>query len=858
MPGHDHDQIFHEVLNAIPDKTAYGLGSHDMSKPNAAITVLDDASSIGDKQSFGYTEAFEVNTRKQNKRERVSTLETGDKDQITGFRLNNKNDSKNTTKRLQINNGYESVDVGLPFPVEDIAEITIPVNSKGRITKGQHPVVLLLHGQHHWLYPSNEPTQTMPEWAEDSRLQGNTFIPNYQGYRYVADALARDGRIVVSISANGINAQANANNGQEMVARANLVEHHLRALKDGSTGSSYDSQFRDSIDLTNTVLMGHSRGGEGVVQAAKQINAKREADFEIDGVMNFAPTNFSFDALGSIPIINLLPSCDGDVSSLDGQSYVERAQDLYGNNPALQSSIFLHGGNHNYLSTEWTPGLSISKTGDDDSLYIYKDGLNQAANGHCSADNRLTPTQVQAEGRYFLVNYARMVQDGDNKQLRLFNGSESNSPSLANKGVRTSSSNIGGSNTTILVPTSNLALRSKGLSAEVDQVYRESEAQSMLPELLTLKDDWQGKFRSTINPLTAWLGPDWTQQLPRRFTLDTSWNSRGTMWAGLDSPIDLSNKAKLVSRMVIEPGSFGNVRMALKDEEGRKATLPMITEFDGSLTSNQKDLRLWPQSLKASLRPKKQIDLSAVTEIGFKFRGRGQAWILDVASKTQGSNIMGESPEMLPSVTIETLTSRVEPGNQTLEFPVRLDSPSTTDVEIFYSVRANMRPPFNVISQSEGIVEIPAGKASANIPVDISWPEVSSPVSAQIYIYTLSGATVNSYTADFYLTAANGQQPVVTVDNPYAQGRPGDTLRWPISFRNGVLPDNIQVEATVVGRAQSGSIIPLNVLPGSGGSFDLTLTIPDNFPPNQIVELDIRVYGAQLGEPTDLIALVVS
>ena len=75
-------------------------------------------------------------------------------------------------------NGYESVDVGLPYLVVDLDELTLPVSRKGKLLKGDRPVVLLLHGMHSWAYDGDEPMKPAPPINK-------TFSINYILFKYL-------------------------------------------------------------------------------------------------------------------------------------------------------------------------------------------------------------------------------------------------------------------------------------------------------------------------------------------------------------------------------------------------------------------------------------------------------------------------------------------------------------------------------------------------------------------------------------------------------------------------------------------------------------------------------------------------
>lgn len=72
--------------------------------------------------------------------------------------------------------------------------------------------------------------------------------------------------------------------------------------------------------------------------------------------MSYFLTNFT--------LFSSKATCDGDVSDLSGQTYIDRSRDIAFSD-ALRSAVTVYGTNHNYFNTAWTPGLSNSPAKDD-------------------------------------------------------------------------------------------------------------------------------------------------------------------------------------------------------------------------------------------------------------------------------------------------------------------------------------------------------------------------------------------------------------------------------------------------------------------------------------------------------------
>jgi hypothetical protein len=272
----------------------------------------------------------------------------------------------------------------LPTRVEVLADVYAPTD----LTNGPYPIVFFLHGMHDTIYnPSNgdvglpdsvyDPatnTTIQPEPTNSVTLPpGFDPIPNYIGYDYIGQVLASHGYIVVSISANGINDQDN-NQGTTTVgmqARAELVQQHIRIWDQinqsggGALAPEFNA-FQGEVNLQDIGLMGHSRGGEGVVDAYNY-NLTFNNFNVIKAVMPLAPVDFDANVTTSpfnsgvirdVPLGIILPYSDGDVSDLEGLAFFDRTFDKTSNpagNSAPQEFFLVMGANHDFFNTVWTP-----------------------------------------------------------------------------------------------------------------------------------------------------------------------------------------------------------------------------------------------------------------------------------------------------------------------------------------------------------------------------------------------------------------------------------------------------------------------------------------------------------------------
>ncbi|HEX6246431.1 MAG TPA: hypothetical protein VFZ64_01055 [Nocardioidaceae bacterium] len=267
-------------------------------------------------------------------------------------------------------------------PMEVLGHAVLPVGIQDA------PLVLFLHGRHYYCYG---PGDTGGRWPCEGDSQP---IPSHLGYDYLQRVLASQGYATVSVSANAVNAQDwNAADGGAR-ARGTLVRHHLGLLAQMS-GDRTDERWGGRLDMDRVVLVGHSRGGEGVNQAA--VDADQSAPYHLAGQILLAPTDFGYQTAPYLPTEVVLGYCDGDVYDLQGQRYVDAAPFLAGDDPSLRSAVLLRGANHNFFNTEWTPGLSAAPSFDD---WWERD---DPVCGSRVSDTRLTAAEQRRAARTFVA-----------------------------------------------------------------------------------------------------------------------------------------------------------------------------------------------------------------------------------------------------------------------------------------------------------------------------------------------------------------------------------------------------------------------------------------------------------------------
>ena len=300
------------------------------------------------------------------------------------------------------------------------------------------PLVLFLHGRHEPCYTPGEADPPARRVARAAKVwscpSGQQPVPSYLGYDYVQRRLAGQGYVTVSISADAVNALDFQDADGGAAARAALIRDHLRAWVGFADSGTHPA------DLSNVVLVGHSRGGEGVNRASLDLPV--DEGYQVTGQVLIGPTDFGFQAAPATPTVTILPYCDGDVSDLQGQNFTDDGRDVTADptgDLAFHSSVLVMGADHNFFNTEWTPGLSAAPSFDDW-------GDRDRTCGSASP-TRLSAAEQRKVGRAYIAGAVHLFADGDDSVLPMFDGSPVAVPSAGDADVRSHA--IGGGLVTV-------------------------------------------------------------------------------------------------------------------------------------------------------------------------------------------------------------------------------------------------------------------------------------------------------------------------------------------------------------------------------------------------------------------------
>ncbi|MET8685181.1 alpha/beta hydrolase [Streptomyces sp. NPDC004732] len=318
---------------------------------------------------------------------------------------------------------------------------------------GRHPLIVMLHGLHDTCADRKaEAARTAAEASGDDAAYeaanaklsawpcapGTRALPSERGYDYLGRKLAARGFVVVSAGANGINASS-VMGDDNAAARADLINRHLRMWQklsskgrgelagkftDPATGAARRVGFAHHVDMGNVGIMGHSRAGAGVTwQAADKHRGKWPKGVDVKAVAALAPAynvmteDMANYTITKTPFAAFRGTCDGQVG---GEALSFAADAAKGNRSGFHQ-FAIHGANHNYFNTQWSP-QSRQVAAFDDATPVKKHP------GQCTDREGSTPVRQLTEPQQrhvadtYLGAFFRRYLLGDTGQDRILTG----------------------------------------------------------------------------------------------------------------------------------------------------------------------------------------------------------------------------------------------------------------------------------------------------------------------------------------------------------------------------------------------------------------------------------------------------
>ncbi|MEU3045719.1 hypothetical protein ABZ705_04150 [Streptomyces sp. NPDC006984] len=655
---------------------------------------------------------------------------------------------------------------GLDAPVEMRGVVVAPKGAPGR-----RPLALFLHGRHATCYvPGKGEEEVTIDWP---CAKGAQPIPSHRGYLRDQKLLASQGYVTVSIAANGINSQDWAAEDGGAQARSSLVRSHLaRWAAWAAAPATAPAAVRKGprADLSKVLLVGHSRGGEGVNRAAMDTlypppkaedGARGRARWTIRGTVLIGPTLFGQNPVPDVPSLTLLPGCDGDVADLQGQVYADGTRGV-SRGKALHSAVHITGANHNFFNSEWTPGQAKAPATDDFwNAPEQRDPV-------CSpgAPTRLTADQQHRAGATYIAAAARLFVAGDDRVRELVDGTGRRAPSADPARVLTHA--VGGNRGAGLLPDGRLTVTGARLCDAVSPgrgACLGGNTAGSSPHFASWRPEHEAGRRAVA---LSWSKPG----APARMTPGT--------------PVSLRGARSLALRLFVPPNTSGTrFDVVLRDAAGRRADLGRI-RVDG-LPGSVRTASYWAQELRVPLAKavKARLDLRRVASLELVPRSRsGKAWLMDAWAWSPGTPAVRPAP--LTRVDLGRLTVKEgDSGVRTYRVPVRTTGKAAGTVRLY------------VVDPDTGrtkgrLVRVGPGTAGIDVSVRVrgnrryGW-DTTHDILVKAVRGTVVGADSGGVTAE-----NDDPMPTVSIAPVAADVVEGKPLTWRVSLSE---PADIEIPA---------------------------------------------------------------
>ncbi|MFI5555436.1 alpha/beta hydrolase family protein [Streptomyces sp. NPDC051738] len=643
---------------------------------------------------------------------------------------------------------------GFTEPVEMRAVVVAPKNADGR-----RPLALFLHGRHFTCYtPQGDITGDWPCAA------GSKPVPSHRGYLRDQRLLASQGYVTVSISANGINGQDWQAEDGGAQARSSLVRQHLARWADWSAHpTTAPAAVRKSprADLSRVLLVGHSRGGEGVNRAAMdslypppaaQDGYHGPVRWRVRGTVLIGPTIFGQNPVPDVPSMTILPGCDGDVSDLQGEVYVDGTRGV-SRGSALHSAVYMVGANHNYFNSEWTPGQAEAPADDD----FWHD--EEQPDPVCSPGTRtrLTADQQHKAGATYIAAAARLFVAGDDRVRPLLDGSGRRAPSADPAHVLTHA--VGAKRGAGFLPDGKVTVSGARLCPAVDPAAA----------------------KACLSSETAGGSPHFarweTDREPGRRAVALSWSAAGSA-ARIrpERPLSLAGAKALALRVIVPPNTTGTqLDVSVTDTAGRHRTLGRV-KVDG-LPGSDRTSSYWAREVRVPLGADDAaaLDLKHVKFLELTPRTRsGRVWLMDAWAWQPGTPVVREA--RLPRVDIGRLTIKEgDSGVRTYRVPVRVSGQGGGQVRLFVADPVTGKV-------TDRLVTLRPGAHDIDVPVKVEGnTRYGYELAHDVFVKAVHSSVVGAHRGG--VTAENDDpMPSISVTPVVDRVAEGQPLKWRVSL----------------------------------------------------------------------------
>jgi hypothetical protein len=659
---------------------------------------------------------------------------------------------------------------GLAAPVEMRGVVVAPKGATGK-----RPVALFLHGRHATCYvPGGGDDEVTIDWP---CAKGAKPIPSHRGYLRDQRLLASQGYVTVSISANGVNGQDGDLEDGGAQARSSLIRQHLARWADwAARPATAPAAVRGAPkgDLSRVLLVGHSRGGEGVNRAAMdslypppagQDGYRGKVRWHIRGTVLIGPTIFGQNPVPDVPSLTILPGCDGDVSDLQGQVYADGTRGV-SRGRALHSAVYMVGANHNYFNSEWTPGQAQAPANDD----FWHDP--EQPDPVCSPGTatRLTADQQHKAGATYIASAARLFVAGDDRARALLDGTGRRAPSADPARVLTHA--VGANRGAGFLPDGSVKVTGGRLCSAIDPDPR----------------------RTCLDPEAGGGSPHFAYWQPERETgrraVALRWSAPGsTVTVRPDKPLSLKGARSLALRVFVPPNTTGTqLDVSVTDAAGKRAKLGRV-RVDG-LPGSDRTTSYWAREVRVPLTAAAGLDLRKVASLELTPRTRsGQAWLMDAWAWNPGTPAVREAP--LTRVDLGRLTVKEgDSGVRTYRVPVRVTGKNGKGAG---AVRLYVMDPVTGRAKDR-LVTVRPGSSAIDIPVTVKGNKrYAWDMSHDVLVKAVRGTVVGTYSGG--VTAQNDDpMPEITVRPVADKVTEGQPLRWRVALST---PADVDLSSTL-------------------------------------------------------------
>jgi hypothetical protein len=498
-------------------------------------------------------------------------------------------------------------------------------------------------------------------------------------------------------------------------------------------------------DLGRVLLVGHSRGGEGVNRAALEATTGAVQPWTVRGVVHLAPTAFGQNPAPGVPVVVLLPSCDGDVYDLEGQAYLDAARDAGGrvaSDPVLRSAVLVVGANHNFFNREWTPGEASAPAWDDGW------GSGTACQPADEGGGRLSPPAQRGVADVYVAAAASALVGGRVDALPLIDGTPVRSRSL--DGVRVLVQALGGRRTPAVVPSRATRPTASGaVQARLCHTVGEpscagdGEDGPAMPHFLPVLRAPDEEYRDVAE--IRWARP------------------AGTSRIALSRPAALRAANALELRLAAVPQPDGPTLLDVRvvDSHGRRARLgevrlPAVLSKHDSAAYLARQVRLPLDGLAGG------VDLSSLSALELVPRSAsGQVWLLDAWGWRPG--LSSEPGLRLPRVDLGHVSRPEGSAPHVVNVPLSVTAGASSGGR----VRVVAYDPTTFHEVSTRLVTIPVGARSVPVPVLVNGDEREDEdvLTYDIAVQAVRGVTTGMW-ANNLQVLDDDPAPTVTVTGP--------------------------------------------------------------------------------------------